>query len=167
MKKVYLIRHAKSSWKFADLTDFDRPLNDRGNRDAPFMGKVLKDQNAKPDLIYSSTAVRAITTAKIIANVVGYDVSNIVETEDIYEASAGEILDIIQSTDDKHNTIFVFGHNPGMTSLSNYMCDRIIDNLPTCGISIIEFPADKWEDVTLRSGKLVGFEYPKKYPIND
>ena len=163
MKKLYLVRHAKSSWKQPELSDFERPLNKRGKRDAPFMGNILNEKGIMPDLIISSPAVRAYTTARIIAEEIGYPPEKIETNEDIYEASAGEILDIINGIEDHNNTVMIFGHNPGFTSLSNYLSGKFIDNIPTCGISIIEFDVDKWEDVVLNGGKLISFEFPKKY----
>ena len=90
MKKLYLARHAKSSWKNPDLDDYDRPLNKRGIRDAPFIGKKLKEKNILPDLIISSPAIRAITTAKELAAQMGYPEENIILDENIYEAGGGE-----------------------------------------------------------------------------
>ena len=163
MKKLYLIRHAKSSWSEAGLSDFDRPLNNRGKRDAPFMGKLLKEKDVQADKIISSGAVRAYTTARTIAAEINYPVEKIELANEIYEASASEILDVIQSVNDDVNTLIVFGHNPGFTSLSNYLSDKQIDNMPTCGISCIEFNVNKWSDVNINKGKLVAFEFPKKY----
>lgn len=163
MKTLYLIRHAKSSWSDAGLTDFERPLNPRGLRDAPFMGKLLKEKNVSPDKIISSSAVRAYTTARTIAMELNYPVEKIETTDVIYEASASEILNVIQSIDNNVETLIVFGHNPGFTSLSNYLSDKQVDNIPTCGISCIEFEVDTWEEVNINKGKLTAFEFPKKY----
>ena len=163
MKKLYLVRHAKSSWKERNLSDFDRPLNKRGNRDAPFMGNLLRQKGVSPDVIISSPAKRAITTAKTIAKEVGYPINKIMEVENIYEASAGELINIINDIDDKHETAILFGHNPGFTMLSNYLSGQRIDNLPTCGVVHIEFPFESWNKVEIDSGKLIEFEYPKKY----
>ncbi len=163
MKKLYLIRHAKSSWKERGLRDFDRPLNKRGKRDAPFMGNMLRRKGVKPDLIISSPANRAITTAETVALEINYNPEDIVEDKNIYEAGAGEVIDIINKIDDKHETAMIFGHNPGFTMLANYLSGQRIDNIPTCGIAYIEFPFDSWSEVEIDTGKLVEFEYPKKY----
>lgn len=163
MKNLYLIRHAKSSWSEPGLSDFERPLNHRGNRDAPFMAKLLKEKNVIPDKIISSPAVRAYSTAKVFAAELNYPVENIETSQNIYEAGAGEILSIIQSVNNNVNTLLLFGHNPGFTSLSNYLSDRQIDNIPTCGISCITFKSKLWSDVNINQGKLIAFEFPKKY----
>ncbi len=163
MKKLYLARHAKSSWKEPDLDDFDRPLNKRGKRDAPFIGQKLKEKNILPDMIISSPAKRAITTAKELASQMGFPKDNIVLDENIYEASGGELLSIIQQVNDKHESLMLVGHNPAFTSLHNYLADQYIDNIPTCSIAFIDLNVDSWKEVEPNTGTLVDFEYPKKY----
>lgn len=163
MKRLYLNRHAKSSWDNSDLSDFDRPLNKRGKRDAPFMGKILSETVKKPDLIYSSPANRAITTARIIADCFKYNVIDIVEDEKIYESAVSSILKIINNTDDKFETIMIFGHNPTFTMLSNYLSDKSIPNIPTSGFVQIDFNLNSWNEIEGGTGKLILFEYPKKY----
>ena len=163
MKKLYLARHAKSSWKEQDLDDFERPLNKRGKRDAPFIGQKLKEKNILPDLIISSPARRAITTAKKLAEQMGYPEEKIVEDENIYEAGGGELLSIIQRVDDKHNSLMMVGHNPAFTSLHNYIADQYIDNIPTCSVAFIELNVESWKEVEPNTGTLVDFLYPKKY----
>ncbi|MBI9072448.1 MAG: histidine phosphatase family protein [Melioribacteraceae bacterium] len=163
MKKLFLVRHGKSSWKHPDLSDYERPLNKRGNRDVPFMAKLLKEQNVSPDLIVSSPALRAITTAEIMALEFGYPVSDIVKEEMIYEADTNELLQIINNFPEDKNIVIMFGHNPGLTLLSNFISDKRIDNIPTCGIVNIDLYIDKWKDVDFDNGKVVSFDYPKKY----
>ncbi len=162
MKKLYLIRHAKSSWDNPGLIDFDRPLNKRGNRDAPFMGNVLSEKNIKPEIVYSSPAKRAWKTAKEICKKINFPVEDIVKKESIYEASSNELLQIIQPIDEKVKTVMLFGHNPGLTSLQNFLCDKEIENIPTCGIVSIDLDC-LWKEVSKNSGKLEFFEYPKLY----
>ncbi len=163
MKKLFLIRHAKSSWKDASLADYERPLNKRGMRDAPFMGQRLARENVLPDIILSSPANRAITTAGIIADEIGYSKDNIVQDESIYLATDGMLLDIIRHIDDQHQSAFVFGHNPGFTMIANNLCNHYIDNLPTCGIFAIQFNIHSWKDVGLGEGTFDFFDYPKKH----
>ena len=105
MKTLYLNRHAKSSWENNNLSDFDRPLNERGKRDAPLMGKILSKKIKKPDIIYSSPANRAITTARIISDCFEYDLKNIIEDQNIYESAVSSILKIINNTNDKYEII--------------------------------------------------------------
>ena len=157
------MRHAKSSWKEPDLDDFDRPLNNRGQRDAQFIGQKLKEKNILPDVIISSPAKRAITTAKELAEQIGYPEKDIIEDENIYEAAGGELLSIIQNIDDKFSSAMLVGHNPGFTSVHNYIADQFIDNIPTCSIAFIDLDLDSWKEVEPNTGILVDFEYPKKY----
>lgn len=163
MKTLYLMRHAKSSWKEPDLRDYERPLNKRGNRDAPFMGNLLKEKGIRPDIIISSGATRAYTTATIISGQLEYPIKQIIIEDRIYDASAGELIDIINSIEDSNNFAMLFGHNPGFTMLSNYLSDKRIDNIPTSGFVTIQFDLNSWSDVELGSGVLTDFEYPKKY----
>lgn len=161
MKRLYIIRHAKSSWKDLSLDDFDRPLNKRGQRDAPFMGKVLKDLHVKPDIILSSPARRAKTTAQIIAKKVKYD-KEILFIDEIYEASAVTLHRILTKVDDENRVVFLFGHNPGLNELLEEYVD-VDENIPTCGIATIEFDVKSWSEISELNAQLISFDYPKKY----
>ncbi|HKJ80683.1 MAG TPA: histidine phosphatase family protein [Ignavibacteriaceae bacterium] len=163
MKNLYLVRHAKSSWENKNLPDFERTLNDRGKRDAPFMAKLLKDKKLLIDLIHSSPAVRAFTTAKIFANEFNIPEENIVKNESIYEAVRRDLLKIITETDNSINNLMLFGHNPGITYLSNYLCDFETDNIPTCGIICMQLDFDSWKYLGNKSCNFKFFEYPKKF----
>lgn len=164
MKTFFLIRHAKSSWDHPELSDFDRPLNKRGNRDAPKMGRQLLELKVVPDLIISSSANRAKTTASIIAKEIGYQEENILLEEDLYHASTFDIKSVIQSVSDEHNTIFVFGHNPGFTDLANQFNPKdYIPNVPTCGIVTIQSKATTWKEVNTENSKAIAFIYPKMF----
>lgn len=163
MKTLYLNRHAKSSWDNPGLSDFDRPLNKRGKRDAPLMGKFLCEKVKSPQVIFSSPANRAITTAEQIAESFKYDKNNIIQDQKIYDAVVSDIIKIINSTSDKYNIIMFFGHNPTFTMISNYLSDKYIDNLPTCGFVQIDFDLETWNEIERNTGKMILFEYPKKY----
>lgn len=163
MKTLYIVRHAKSSWDYPELTDFERPLNKRGLRDAPFMGKILKEMGILPELIISSPALRAYKTAKIISEEIGYQLEDIETSESLYEYGTKEALQIIQSVDDEINSLMIFGHNPTLTQLNNYLSNNRIDNIPTCGITSIIFNVDKWNKIKTGLGKEEFFEYPKKH----
>ena len=156
-----IVRHAKSSWKDSGLDDRERPLNKRGERDAPEMGARLARRKDRPDLIVSSPAVRALTTARIIAKTLGYARNEIVVEERLYGASAADLLDVIRNTDDSVAMLVLFGHNPGLTELANHLGPRLIPNLPTCGVLYIEFEADTWSVVGYARGNEVLFDYPK------
>lgn len=162
MKTLYLSRHAKSSWKHPELSDIKRPLNKRGKRDAPYIGNLLKEKGVKPDILISSPAVRAKKTAVVIAELIDYLKSKILIDENIYESSSTELIKIIQSFDDKYNSVMMFGHNPGFTMLNNYLTDSFIDNIPTCGVVGIRFNSS-WKNIDGDSGKAFFFIYPKLF----
>jgi len=161
MKTLYLIRHAKSDWSNPFLSDFNRPLNKRGEKNAPFMGKILASKKIMPDLIISSPANRAKTTAKKIAKNISY-IQDIVYEETIYEANSVDIENLIKKLDNKYNKIFLVGHNPAFNIFTSSFVD-FYENIPTCGIVELEFNIDNWNDINSKYAKLISFEYPKKY----
>lgn len=161
MKTLYINRHAKSSWDNPRLNDFDRPLNKRGQKDAPKMGKVLNDKGIQPGLFLSSPANRAITTARLIAKEVDYPIADIEEDKRVYGASAHELIHILKEQDDEVESIILFGHNPELTTLANMLTGVAIDNIPTCGFVHIEFDVGNWSDID--HGRLVAFDYPKNH----
>lgn len=161
MKRLFIIRHAKSSWKDVTLDDFDRPLNKRGQKDAPFMAKLLKDKKIKPDLILSSPAVRAKDTANIIAKELNL-IDNLIFKDTIYEAPLSTLINYIKKADDENKIIFIIGHNPSLNALA-YEFINFHKNIPTCGIVEIEFNIDNWRDIDKNNANLISFEYPKKY----
>lgn len=163
MKRLYLIRHAKSSWADPTLGDFERPLNKRGKRDAPFMGEKLAERVVRPDFIISSSAKRAEKTARIIAKAIAYPSKKILFTEAIYLADEDELYQVVRSFDDKINTLFLVGHNFGITDFAVSLSGEQIENIPTCGIAAIEFDLDSWQQVGPNRGRLLFFDWPKKY----
>ncbi len=163
MKTLYLIRHAKSSWKDLNAPDHKRKLNERGKRDAPFMGELLHKKGVQPDIIVSSYAVRALTTAKIIAKAVGYAESDIDVRQEVYLASFQTLMNIVRHLNNKANIAFLFGHNPDFTAFANTFSDEYIPNVPTCGIVEIRFDVQQWSDITSDNGQVISFEFPKKY----
>lgn len=163
MKYLVVVRHAKSSWKQPDLHDHDRPLNKRGERDAPFMAKVLSQKKVQPDLIVSSTAMRAFETAKEFAKKLDYRKANILREQELYLADPGSLVAYIQQLPDKHQTVMLFGHNPGITLLVNYLGNKEIGNVPTCGVCALKFDVESWNNITSRSGTVEFFEFPKLY----
>jgi phosphohistidine phosphatase len=164
MKKLYLIRHAKSSWEDSSLDDIDRPLNNRGKNNAPEMGERLRKQGILPDLLISSPAKRALSTAKKIANKIGYSKNEILIDENLYHGSDDMLIEIVKQLPDTAESVMLFGHNPGFTYFANQLCDINIYNIPTAGIVAIDFQIDKWQDSGLGMGDLVFFDYPKKKP---
>lgn len=162
MKTLSLMRHAKSSWKDPSLADHERPLNKRGKRDAPRMGKRLAQASICPDLIITSTAVRARTTAEKIAAEIGYPTAHIMMDESLYLAGMSGILELIHALGDANNHVMLFGHNPDLTELVNLLTDSHIDNVPTCGIVHIRFDTTSWSRVGTVRAQLIGFDYPKR-----
>ncbi|HEY6627028.1 MAG TPA: histidine phosphatase family protein [Ignavibacteriaceae bacterium] len=162
MKTLYLARHAKSYWKDQSIPDFDRPLNSRGKRDAPFMGEVLKDKKVKPDLIISSPAKRTKKTAIEIASKIGYSEKKILYNEELYEASSNTIIKVLNKIDEKYNSVMIFAHNPGLTLLNNHISNNYIENIPTCGIVALQLDK-KWNELGKNTCKFRYFEYPKLY----
>ena len=162
MKLLILVRHAKSSWDDPDLEDIDRPLNNRGKKDAPEMGQRLFKQGIIPDRVISSPARRALSTAKKITKELNYPKENIQVKEEIFEAGPDNLLLLIRNIQDNPGTLMVFGHNPSITEFANALTGINIHNIPTCGVVSIQFDVNEWSEIDYRKGKLVFFDYPKK-----
>lgn len=160
MKKFFIIRHAKSSWKDSALDDFLRPLNKRGKSDAPKMGKRLKERKIMPDIIISSPATRAKATAEIIAKELNYS-KDILFNDEVYESTLDKLHEIVTKVDDKNATLFLVGHNPSLNMLAEQYVN-FSENIVTCGVLEIEFECDKWADVNSENAKLLLYDYPKK-----
>ena len=163
VKTIHLIRHAKSSWKDLTLDDFDRPLNGRGKRAAPFMAQKFKERSAKIDQFISSPAKRAITTARIIAEAFNPN-ATIMEKREIYHAAVPTLLSVVNALSNEWERVALFGHNPGFTDFANYLSNAGIHNIPTAGIVHIDFDLDDWALVSQDTGTLTLFDYPKRYP---
>ncbi len=161
MKTLYIVRHAKSSWDDPLLDDFSRPLNERGKRDAPRMGKRLKGKKVVPDLMLTSPARRALGTCKRIAEVLAYDENKIKTERGLYHAEKEQILEVVKSLKDKHEVVMIFGHNPGLTDFVNELGNQSFENVPTCGIAAYQLPVDSWQEADFGKGKLLFFDYPK------
>ena len=162
-RTLILVRHAKSSWKHEGLSDFERPLNNRGLKNAPEMGKRLVDINFAVDTIISSPALRAITTAELIAKELDFNIQKIEQNAQIYEASLTTLIDLVSGLDNNYHRVMLVGHNPGFTVLCNYLSDARIDNMPTCSIAKVHFDTDRWDSISEHAGSLIDFDYPKKH----
>lgn len=158
MKRLVIIRHAKSSWANAMLDDFDRPLNERGKKDAPLMAKKLKDRKVQPDLFITSPAKRAKSTAKRFAAIFEIDKKLIKKEPKLYLASESTILKLAKDIDEKYNVVFMFGHNPGLTHFVNYVSNLEIDNIPTTGVVVMEVSA--WKKLGKEKARAIYFDYP-------
>ena len=146
MKTLVLVRHAKSSWDHPGVSDHDRRLNGRGQRDAPEMGRRLAEQGFAPDRILSSTALRARTTAQLIAEALGLDAADIILDERLYAASADEVLRVIGELDGEVGTAMVVGHNPETASLAHRFSSDIHE-MPTCAVAEFTFDVDAWYEL--------------------
>jgi len=162
MKTVYLFRHAKSSWDDPQLSDFERPLNERGKRDAPRMGQVLATKNVNPALWVSSPARRAWSTAKKVAAALSVQTTAIAKVAALYHAEPEALLQTIRNQPDEADSVIIFGHNPGLTDFATLLCDYAFGNIPTSGVACMRFAAETWAEVDYHQGELVFFEYPKK-----
>ena len=161
MKTLFLIRHAKSSWDDPALPDKDRPLGDRGRRDAPKMGKRLAKRDVKPDLILSSPARRALTTAEIIAKKLNYKRKDIVVDDRLYAAAVHGLLNVIHGLGDKLERVILFGHNPELTELAHRLSGEIT-HMPTCAVAEFTFNAKSWSKIGKANLAKVALDYPKK-----
>lgn len=163
-RRLYLVRHAKSSHDNPDLIDFDRPLAKRGINDAPFMGKVLNKLRIKPDHIISSPAVRAKETARFFSEKVPFNFDEITWDSTVYTFDKSVLLKRITQIDDQFFDVMIFGHNNAMTDCANFLQnDTTLENVPTSAVVGIEFSVNSWADVDKIKGKFLFFEYPKKY----
>ena len=162
MKKLFIVRHAKSSWDFPELDDYDRPLNKRGKKNAPEMGMRLAKRLVKPDMIITSPAKRAASTARRIAEEISFPFKNINREPQFYHGSVGDIISIMQGVSADVKTLMIFGHNPILTDLTNYLSGSDIYNIPTCGIAEMEFDVSSWGKIGKKSANLISFDYPKK-----
>ena len=163
MLQLTLIRHAKSSWDDPALSDFDRPLNKRGMKNAPLMGKIISKRGLVFDRIVASPAQRAITTARLIAGKLGFPEQDIQRRKELYDASMDALLACVHSLDNQYDSIALVAHNPGLTDLCNHLSGESIANLPTCAVAVIEFDLDDWRAVYQDTGRLALYEYPRKY----
>jgi phosphohistidine phosphatase len=164
MKILTLVRHAKSSWEDSKISDRERPLNKRGEHDAPMMGKRIVAAGIRPSLILSSPAMRAWTTAKILAQEIGYPREFLQRENSLYLASLDNIIDVLIAQDAEFNSVMIVGHNPGLTIFANYLSPGLTDNLPTAGVVSVGFEKDDWNLHSAPKTELLRYDYPKLSP---
>lgn len=174
MRTLYLCRHAKSSWADPGQDDLDRPLNERGLRNAPFMARLFKERGEPLDLMVTSTAARALATARFFAQELGaketpaFDPAaprpQLLLDANLYHASIRTILGVVNGLPDATSHVMLFGHNPGFTDAVVYFGNEDLDNLPTCGIVRIDFPIDSWKLAARDLGMLIWRDHPKRHP---
>jgi len=165
MKTIAIIRHAKSSWTNANLRDHDRPLNARGERDAPIMAKHLLNNEYQINKIVTSTAKRAEQTAKSFADLHQVTSDNFYTSPNLYHAGIGDWITVLEEywhlVDDSQESLIAFyAHNPGITNIINWLCDENLFNVPTCGCAIIGFQ-DDLERIDSGVAQLIHYFYPK------
>jgi len=148
MKTIYIVRHGKSSWENPSLADHDRPLLSTGIKKTKRIAKFLQSKKIKPDLLLSSSAVRAYQTAEIIAKAIGYKIDKIKKEPGLYHASPDEIFSELYALPDEIVSVMIFGHNPAFTYFVNHFLSPTIENLPTSGTVSINFDCDKWNQIS-------------------
>lgn len=160
-RTLILVRHAKSSLAGAGQSDMERPLADRGRHDAPIMGRRVAKQEGKPDLILSSPARRALTTAEIFAEELGYKAKDIVVDDRLYATHPATLLAVIGGLDEKLKCVMLFGHNPEFSELAHRLSSDIAE-LPTCAVVQFTFASKSWESIGSVKPEKVVLDYPKK-----
>ncbi|MGY3088089.1 phosphohistidine phosphatase [Hymenobacter sp. UYAg731] len=161
MKTLYLLRHAKSSWSFDELSDQERPLNDRGRDDAPLMGQALAKRRICPDAIVSSPAVRAMSTAVLVAREMQYPHDKIVVEPGIYGADVDDFLTIIKALPDSAASVLVVGHNPTITETANALSPSSLNEMPTAAVVCLRFACDHWAEVSKVNAEFYFYDYPR------
>lgn len=157
MKTLFLVRHAKSDWVNRELKDIERHLNERGYSDANKMSSQFKHT---PDLIITSPAIRAISTALIFARNLNYNANTICIKQELYESSVKDYLSVIHTIDNKYNTVLLFAHNPTISDVAQQLTRALPMELPTCAIAGIKFDVTDWKKA--KTGDLFLFDFPKK-----
>jgi phosphohistidine phosphatase len=161
-KTLLVIRHAKSSWDIGSLNDFERPLNERGKKDAPMMAKRLIEKKIPIDVFVSSPAKRAKKTAELFCSAYNKTENDIIYMSMLYGAPAEVFYEVVEHLDDGFSKVAIFSHNPGITEFVNTLIDSVkIDNMPTCGIFAIHIQTDKWKDFKKSKKDFLFFDYPK------
>ncbi|MEP7163060.1 MAG: histidine phosphatase family protein [Ferruginibacter sp.] len=163
MKKLYIIRHAKSSWGDFTLPDFERPLNERGKTDAPIMAKRLLAKKIKIDAFVSSPAKRAKKTCKLFCNEYGVKEDKIIFIEKLYLAHAAMFFEVVKEFDNKYDHVAIFAHNPGITDFANRLCKDVhIDEMPTCSVFAVNANIENWNMFKEGEYEFLFFDYPKQ-----
>jgi phosphohistidine phosphatase len=161
-RTLYIGRHAKSSWDIPGRDDVDRPLADRGVKDAYEMVRRMKERDEKPEMIISSPASRALHTAIIFARGLRFPFARFRINEDLYMGGEDAVLEVIREVDDNIGSLMIFGHNPDFTYLANYFLTETVNNIPTCGLLKLDFDAAGWMNISKTSLVHYFLDIPKK-----
>ncbi|GAA4434525.1 histidine phosphatase family protein [Pontibacter saemangeumensis] len=157
------MRHAKSSWEFEELSDHDRPLNKRGRSDAPLIGQELAARGVQPNLIISSPAVRALTTATLVGKEIGYEPDDIAVDERMYGAGKEDLLEVVKNVPDDVAFLMMVGHNEAITEFANLLTPEHVASLPTAGVVALEFKCSSWKDISKKNASMLFYDFPKNY----
>jgi len=157
------MRHAKSSWDFEDLSDHDRPLNKRGRQDAPLMGRELMSREVTLDLLIASSAVRALTTATLVANELEYDTEKIAVEEGIYKADRAELLSIIKNIPNQFDSVMLVGHNNTISELANALSPDLVPTMSTAAVLGLTFECNTWAEIKKENASFQFFDFPKNH----
>ncbi|CAG0955711.1 MAG: histidine phosphatase family protein [Bacteroidetes bacterium] len=165
MKTIFLLRHAKSDWSNKELLDYNRPLNNRGLKDASFMSKLLKDKLSFIEAVYSSTATRAEQTTHFFAKEFGIKKEDVYWKKEIYDYhyEMQKLIRILLTIENRFQQVLFVGHNPGISEMAFYLCGEPCITMPTCCILKIELQINHWEEISANCGNYIFQEYPKKY----
>lgn len=163
MKDLYLLRHAKSSWDYPALSDRERPLNQRGKRDAPKMGKWLSSQPiAVPDLVLCSHSVRTLATISRLGHAWGLKGEDYITEPKLYHASPGILRQILHASPAEVNTLMLVGHNPGLSEFAHQLCPaHAVAHMPTCAVYGIRFHCLQWSEAGTENAEFLFFQFPK------
>jgi phosphohistidine phosphatase len=162
MRKLIIIRHCKSSWSNSSLSDFERPLNNRGLKDGELMSEKLSLKISSVDLLLSSSSRRTVLTSKFFIDKI--KINNVKYSDDFYHSDHNKIIDKIQKVDNKVNSLMLIGHNPGLTYLVNHFSNIQLYNLSTAGIVVLDLLIDSWKEiVTIKNQDVYWMKFPKDY----
>lgn len=165
MKTLYLVRHAKSDKGNLALKDIDRPLNDRGYKDAYFMGELMRRERYTPDILITSPAVRAYSTAVIFLKTFGFSDRKLQLNDMLYEESSSIFISEVKAIPDEISSAMVFAHNPTITEVAGSLAEKPIPGFPTTGIACLDFEVKSWGEISEKTGRLRFFEFPKNHVL--
>ena len=163
VKDVCFVRHAKSSWDQPGVDDYNRPLDSRGLRDAPMMAKKMREMNLVPDLIITSGAKRARSTADFFRKEFDLGPEKFIVNDKLYEATPEDVYSVISAAPETARFIYIFGHNPTLTWVANSISGVHIDNVPTTGVVHVQTMVSSWKKFKPQHAGFISFHYPKMY----
>ena len=167
MKTLFIVRHAKSSWKYEGINDHDRPLKKRGINDAYLISKNMMSNFAKPDVFVTSSAIRALHTGLIFCDTFNYPLANLKINRSLYSFSDGYLIKTVKTLDDDYNSAIIFSHDHGINTFVNKYGNKLIQHVPTCGVIGLKLNIRHWKNLT--KGKTIFFDFPKKHknPVSE